>query len=952
MMKDVLGRLIRIGVTEDTSLSERRTIVLSNVIATVLIGIEVILFLFLPGNHTLFAATELLVLGIAFVILLNLNKVGYYTIARLYLSWFAPLYLLYFMIKQVAGIPNISSSFFDGFRYYLLAGSCLPFLLFGKRNLINLIIAAFPGLVLILFCEQILNVLVVGFSDIEILNPADESMLLRSTVSYVIIVSCCFGLRWLVDKNDELNEALMQQLTEKNIELKATSDKKLIEAKNELKESVHVLNQREFILKLSQKTANIGSWEYSVDGGTTIYSDELCSIFGVEKSEGKECELEEFLVGFDKEVFNEANKNLLKTGEPYDIIVKAQTPLNYTKWIRLCGFPVEKDEEFTGIRGVCHDVTYFKEAEELVKEREHQYKSLFENAFDPIILVDEDGKILDTNNSFLKLMRYEKVEVIQQNVNSLLHPDHQTKATIKFDFLKEGDHVSSEIKMINKDGAAIDIEASFKNLGDQRIMVIIRDVTEIRQIQQVIADSEAKFRAAFSYSAVGMAIVTLNSAFLKTNEKFCTLLGYSEEDLKQLSVDNLIFPEDLEKDQNQFKDIIQGKITAYSIEKRLIHKDRTPIWVNMAVSLVKDSTGSPNYFVIQFENIHQRKIAELKLKEEEEKFRTLVERSLVGIFIVQDGKLLYINPTLAKIGGFKREDNALGISALQNILEDDKTQIERDIDALIRGETESIISEFRLIKQDGRIAFVNAYGNRINYEGRPAVIGSVVDNTDKRLHELEMREANKKIGELKLMALRSVMNPHFIFNVLNSIQYFITENDRLNAINYLSTFSQLIRSVLNHSVNNKISLSEEISLLRNYIDLERIRFENKFDYKINVGPNLEMDGIDIPSLLIQPYVENAILHGLYNKKEKGNLAIDIYEEEEKLFFKIEDDGIGRKAAAKLNLRKLAKHKSMGIKITEERLRLVNENEKVTCSIEDLKDENGSSGTRVLIGIDA
>src|SRR5690606_2546949 len=108
--------------------------------------------------------------------------------------------------------------------------------------------------------------------------------------------------------------------------------------------------------------------------------------------------------------------------------------------------------------------------------------------------------------------------------------------------------------------------------------------------------------------------------------------------------------------------------------------------------------------------------------------------------------------------------------------------------------------------------------------------------TEQKERNRELAEANRKVGELKLMSLRSVMSPHFIFNVLNSIQYFIAKNDRLNAINYLSAFSKLVRSILTHSVNNKISLSAEIEMLENYIQLERMRSENKFSFSMSVDP--------------------------------------------------------------------------------------------------------------------
>jgi len=222
--------------------------------------------------------------------------------------------------------------------------------------------------------------------------------------------------------------------------------------------------------------------------------------------------------------------------------------------------------------------------------------------------------------------------------------------------------------------------------------------------------------------------------------------------------------------------------------------------------------------------------------------------------------------------------------------------------------------------------------------------------TDRKTKDRQLAEANIKIGELKLMALRSVMSPHFIFNVLNSIQFFISKNDRLNAITYLTTFSKLIRSILTHSVNNKIKLVDEIEMLKNYVQLEMVRFENKFNFILQVDPAVDIEAIEIPSLLIQPYVENAILHGLYNKEGKGTLKIDVYEENETVIFQIEDDGIGREAAMKLRKQNFPGHKSMGINLTEERLQLINQKHNVAFEIKDLNENGTPTGTRVRVGV--
>ena len=195
------------------------------------------------------------------------------------------------------------------------------------------------------------------------------------------------------------------------------------------------------------------------------------------------------------------------------------------------------------------------------------------------------------------------------------------------------------------------------------------------------------------------------------------------------------------------------------------------------------------------------------------------------------------------------------------------------------------------------------------------------------------------------------MNPHFIFNALNSIQFFIAQNDRKNAISYLSTFSKLIRGVLNNSVNNKIRLSEELELLQYYVNLELVRFDNKFDFILTVDEKLDTESVEIPSLLIQPYVENAIIHGLYNKSDRGALKISVNKEtEDMILFEIEDDGIGRAAATELKKKNFPSHKSMGIALTEDRLRLINAQDSVSFETNDLYNDSRPAGTRVKIWV--
>jgi PAS domain S-box-containing protein len=229
-----------------------------------------------------------------------------------------------------------------------------------------------------------------------------------------------------------------------------------------------------------------------------------------------------------------------------------------------------------------------------------------------------------------------------------------------------------------------------------------------------------------------------------------------------------------------------------------------------------------------------------------------------------------------------------------------------------------------------------------------SIFGDNITEQNKRNRELA--EANKKITEFKVMALRSVMNPHFIFNVLSSIQYFITRNDELNAINYLTSFSKLMRTVLTRSVADFVTLKEELDLLKDYVHLEKLRFEDKFDFRIVCDDSIDADEVQMPSLLIQPYVENAILHGLYNKDGKGSLAVYVKKADDFLLFEIEDDGIGREAAMKIRERNQTQRKSMGTQLTEERLKMLNSDAHDSVTYTDLFDADAPAGTRVTIRI--
>ena len=238
------------------------------------------------------------------------------------------------------------------------------------------------------------------------------------------------------------------------------------------------------------------------------------------------------------------------------------------------------------------------------------------------------------------------------------------------------------------------------------------------------------------------------------------------------------------------------------------------------------------------------------------------------------------------------------------------------------------------------------YRQRINQEKAKGV----AQRTKAELMQVKA-EFEKQMAETEMIALRAQMNPHFIFNVLNSINKYILENESEKASHYLTQFSRLIRQVLENSKSSKISLEADLLALKLYIDMEKLRFGDKFNYTIDVQQNIDIQFTQLPPLLIQPYVENAIWHGLMQQETKGCLEIIITQPDENILqIIVQDNGIGRQKALELKSKSATKHKSFGMQLTNDRINMVNKiyNMEATVQYEDIFKEELAAGTRVIL----
>lgn len=226
-------------------------------------------------------------------------------------------------------------------------------------------------------------------------------------------------------------------------------------------------------------------------------------------------------------------------------------------------------------------------------------------------------------------------------------------------------------------------------------------------------------------------------------------------------------------------------------------------------------------------------------------------------------------------------------------------------------------------------------------------------NTIVRQRLEEQLSYQKRLHQSELRALRSQMNPHFVHNSLNAIQYYIQRNEVEISEDYLVRFSKLIRLFFEYSRRHHVTISEEIELLNHYLIIEKLRFEDKIDYTISVDDDIDQEEQTLPPIMLQPLVENAVNHGLFHKKGKGKIHISFeYIDDETFKVLIEDDGIGIKKAKKNYSHDTENNESHSSEVLIERLDLFKQNKEwnITYHIDDLSTISNQNGTRVSLTI--
>lgn len=380
---------------------------------------------------------------------------------------------------------------------------------------------------------------------------------------------------------------------------------------------------------------------------------------------------------------------------------------------------------------------------EKYKESELKFRSLVEKSMVGVYIAQLHRSLTYVNQRFAELFGYEPQELIdmgdkvvdiiynRENRNIILKQLEDRSAAKK-------DVTHFEIEGIKKDGTSFWVEI-YSNVvtikGELTSIGMLVDITERKKAEESLIRSEARFRGAFENASIGVALVSLKGEWLQVNRALCEMLGYNEAELLLLTFQLITHPDDIASDVEFLSQMLRGETEYYKIEKRYIHKDGSTIWINLNVSLIRETNKQPAYFLSIIENITEK-------VESQFKFQNLVENFIVGVYIHQHGEIVYVNPRLLEESGYG-EAELIGRPFEEFIYKDDLDLVKGITDEREKGQIDTIRYEARFVKKGGEPIWFEIFGSRTVFEGAPALMGTMVNITDRKVAEEEIHRLSR-----------------------------------------------------------------------------------------------------------------------------------------------------------------------------------------------------------------
>jgi PAS domain S-box-containing protein len=736
-----------------------------------------------------------------------------------------------------------------------------------------------------------------------------------------------------------------------------------ISAAIERSENTKLIAENHFNLQLISDTVKDVFWLFDVPNKKFLFVSKACKeVFGYDENDyNKNPEIvEENVLREDFHLIKE-RKWKHKNNQVCEITYRIKRPDGEVRHISEKTFPIlGENGEVIKVSGVSVDVT-----EQIKINKEVALLStVTQKIYNSVLISDPDGTVTWVNNAFIKLFKTQFDRVVGKKISQLLKSRGINKSV---NFTKDNSiNNYDEIEFVDKNGEIVWISVAWsvvKNEQGQIIQYIsiVNNITKRKQAELLISNSERSLRFITDNTSDGF-IVIKNSRIQHYSASCERIFGFKVDDIVgNPSVSLFDYVE--EKEKLKVMGLVnksveeRGKVLEFQTKLRNFKGEYQ--WYEIVPNILYNEDDSLESVILVIRNIDSRKKMELALSQSQKHLNLILNSldEMVWAMTYPHLEPVFVSNSISEIYEISTEEWRNDIkSTLKAVIPEDK-EVLKNIYAELDINNESQ-GNYRIKTRSGAIKWLKSNTKIIHDSetNKRLLIGVISDITKIKEAEkfakesiLEKQQAESAFAELELRALQMQMNPHFIFNALNAIQSYIINKEEEFANIYLSKFASLIRLFLDSSRSKYISISEEIKMLKLYADLEKLRFENKFEVIFIVDPAINIFA-EIPTMLLQPFIENSINHGLRYKKEKGSLTVEFKNISDYVKVTIKDDGVGRAKSDVIRKKTNQGYKSQGLKITTQRLENYNKlnMSNIDFKIEDLYPDKEDKGTLVEI----
>ncbi|NOU16099.1 MAG: PAS domain S-box protein [Bacteroidales bacterium] len=691
----------------------------------------------------------------------------------------------------------------------------------------------------------------------------------------------------------ELNLKLFQEIDHRGI-----IEKELTESRNLLEES--------------QEIANITSWELNTETEEIKWSKSGYRVIGYNPSSPPSTlsEYKKYIFSDDLNSFNLLFNKLKNTPLNFEIELRHNMPNGLINYVLVHGRSFEEKGEICKVIGLSLDITKRKEAENQSHEREQKYKALFESNIDAVSVINPDNKtFIDVNKAFENRYGYTRDEIIGQPYSLITAEVEDTYSAIENAFRKGSHRVQTRIHK-NKKGEEFFAEGIFVKFfasNKPLIFIISQDITKRKIAERSLAERELQYRLFFESDLIGMAEINQKKEWKSFNNKLCIILGYSAEELKQKTWDEITHPDDFLTELKLYNDVIVHKTDGYSIEKRFIRKDNSTIFCKVAVKAIFNPQGNITHFIKLIEDISSRKQIEKELLENRATLRRAQQIANLGSL---SWKLAYNYITLNEVAypllGWKKTQGPFNIKNFMELISNEKRAfIEKTIEDSKKGikHDESIEVPILINSGENRYLLLNVGFNADNSIEVSEIVITIADITDVKKAEVAFQEANSLKDQLFSIIAHDLRGP---IGSLNQMITFIAENNdsldnhsRNDLILSLKDSTQetynLLENLLEWAKSQRqISFKPEVIHLKPIADYSLVLLSGMSSLKkITIKNDIEDElSAYADSYMIQTIFRNLISNAIKFTPNEGKIQILGFRDGANAVLKFIDSGMG------------------------------------------------------------